>query len=66
MLKTHYVLESKLWEYNFDHLIGSVKSLSNCDMTDLMFGGWCGDISERTGLDMKTQGFGIDTSFGSR
>ena len=32
-------------------------------MTDLMFGGWCGDISERTGLDMQTQGFGIDTSF---
>ena len=44
---TYYVLESKLWEYDFDHLLGSVKSLSNCDMTDLMFGGWCGDISER-------------------
>ena len=21
-------------------------------MTDLMFGGWCGDISERTGLEI--------------
>ena len=40
-------------------------ALKDCDMTDLMCGAWCGDIRERTGLDMKTQGFGIDTSFDS-
>ena len=31
--------------------IGCLISL-NCDMTDLMFGGWCGDISVRTGLEI--------------